>query len=66
MNQANQCAGVCKKSTFYLGTLLIAEKETKKRGPGLSKIIGLPILDIADIVLVSSRPASENNPSPNI
>ena len=41
MNQANLCAGVCEKSTFYLGTLLIAEKETKKRDPGSSKIIGL-------------------------
>ena len=41
MNQANQCAGVCKKSTFYLGTLLIAEKERRKRGPGSSKISGL-------------------------
>ena len=45
MDQANQCASVCKKSksksTFQLDPLLIAEKERRKRGPGSSKVSGL-------------------------
>ena len=62
MDQANQCASVCKKSksTFVVGPFAHRWERKEKKRPRVVKS-QWSILDIADIVLASPRPASENN-----